>query len=146
MTRSPLPWLGGLIVVYLSVPLLAFGLRFLGSENRGFHSPGLFPALAVSLETATISLVLIAFFGIPLAYLLARSTGWASSLVGLTVQLPLALPPLMSGILLIYLVGPYTFLGRLFDGHLTNTIIGVVLVSTLPLFPSWKFALFPTPR
>jgi ABC-type Fe3+/spermidine/putrescine transport system ATPase subunit/ABC-type sulfate transport system permease component len=127
--------LAGLIVVYLSVPLVAFGIRFLGSENRGFHSPGLFPALAVSLETATISLVLISLFGIPLAYLLARSTGWFSSLVGLTVQLPLALPPLMSGILLIYLVGPYTFLGRLFDGHLTNSIIGVVLAQTFCAAP-----------
>jgi len=127
--------LGGLIVVYLSVPLVAFGIRFLGSENRGFHSPGLFPSLAVSLETATISLVLISLFGIPLAYLLARSTGWVSSLVGLAVQLPLALPPLMSGILLIYLVGPYTFLGRLFDGHLTNSIIGVVLAQTFCAAP-----------
>ena len=32
------------------------------------------------------------------------------------VQLPLALPPVMSGIVLIYLVGPYTILGQLFDG------------------------------
>ena len=135
VARSPLPWLAGLIVVYLSVPLIAFGVRFLGSENRGFHSPGLFPSLAVSLETATISLLLISLFGIPLAYLLARSTGWVSSLVGLTVQLPLALPPLMSGILLIYLVGPYTFLGRLFDGHLTNSIIGVVLAQTFCAAP-----------
>jgi molybdate transport system permease protein len=127
--------LAGLIVVYLSVPLIAFGIRFLGSENRGFHSPGLFPSLAVSLETATISLVLISLFGIPLAYLLARSTGWLSSVVGLTVQLPLALPPLMSGILLIYLVGPYTFLGRLFDGHLTNSIIGIVLAQTFCAAP-----------
>lgn len=135
VTRSPLPWLAGLIVVYLSVPLVAFGIRFFGSENRGFHSPGLFPSLAVSLESATISLVLISLFGIPLAYLLARSTGWLSSLVGLTVQLPLALPPLMSGILLIYLVGPYTFLGRLFDGHLTNSIIGIVLAQTFCAAP-----------
>jgi ABC-type sulfate/molybdate transport systems ATPase subunit/ABC-type sulfate transport system permease component len=135
VTRSPLPWLAGLIVVYLSVPLVAFGIRFLGSESRGFHSPGLFPSLAASLETSTISLALITLFGIPLAYLLARSTGWFSSLVGLTVQLPLALPPLMSGILLIYLVGPYTFLGRLFDGHLTNSIVGVVLAQTFCAAP-----------
>ena len=57
--RSPLPWLGGLIVVYLAVPLVAFALRFLGSPRRGFHVPGLFPSLFVSLESATISLALI---------------------------------------------------------------------------------------
>ena len=48
--HSPLPWLGGLIVVYLSVPLVAFAVRFLGAPRRGFHVPGLFPSLVVSLE------------------------------------------------------------------------------------------------
>ncbi len=51
-------------------------------------------------------------------------------IAGLLVMLPLALPPLMSGILLIYLVGPYTFLGRLFNGQLTMSIAGIVLAQT----------------
>ena len=111
--RSPLPWLGGLIVIYLAFPLVAFGIRFLGAPRRGFHVPGLFPSLFISLESATISLALITALGVPLAYLLSRSRSRLASLIGLVVLLPLALPPLMSGILLIYLVGPYTFLGRL---------------------------------
>ncbi len=36
----------------------------------------------------------------------------------------------MSGILLIYLVGPYTYVGRLFDGPLTHSRVGVVLAQT----------------
>ena len=51
------------------------------------------------------------------------------------VLLPLALPPLMSGILLIYLVGPYTFLGRLFGGHLTISLAGIVLAQTFCAAP-----------
>ena len=90
-----------------------------GAQDRGFGNPGLFPSLFVSLESATISLAIITLFGVPLAYLLARSTGRVASFIGLVVIVPLALPPLMSGILLIYLVGPYTYLGQLFDGRLT---------------------------
>jgi molybdate transport system permease protein len=41
----------------------------------------------------------------------------------------------MSGILLIYLVGPYTFLGQLFDGHLTNSLTGIVLAQTFCAAP-----------
>ena len=97
--------------------------------------PGLFPSLFVSLESATISLALITLLGVPLAYVLARSPGRLASLIGLVVLLPLALPPLMSGILLIYLVGPYTFLGQLFGGHLTNSLTGIVLAQTFCAAP-----------
>ena len=133
--RSPLPWLGGLIVVYLAVPIVAFAFRFLGAPRRGFHVPGLFPSLFVSLESATISLALITLLGVPLAYVLARHPGRLASLIGLVVLLPLALPPLMSGILLIYLVGPYTYLGQLFDGRLTNSLTGIVLAQTFCAAP-----------
>ena len=55
--------------------------------------------------------------------------------MGVVVLLPLALPPLMSGIVLIYLVGPYTFLGRLFGGHLTDSLTGIVLAQTFVAAP-----------
>jgi ABC-type sulfate/molybdate transport systems ATPase subunit/ABC-type sulfate transport system permease component len=135
VARSPLPWLGGLIVLYLAVPVIAFFVRFAGAQNRGFGNPGLFPSLFVSIESATISLALITLLGVPLAYLLARSKSRTSSIVGLVVQLPLALPPLMSGILLIYLVGPYTYLGQLFNQHLTMSLTGVVLAQTFVAAP-----------
>ena len=133
--HSPLPWLGGLIVVYLAVPLVAFGIRFLGAPSRGFHSPGLLPSLFVSIESSTISLALMTLFGVPLAYVLARSSGRMASVVGLVVLLPLALPPLISGILLVYLVGPYTFVGHLFGEHLTNSLAGIVLAQTFCASP-----------
>jgi molybdate transport system permease protein len=133
--KSPLPWLGGLIVLYLAIPVIGFVVRLAGAQNRGFANPGLFPSLFVSLESATISLALITLLGVPLAYLLARSPGRVASFVGLIVMLPLALPPLMSGILLVYLVGPYTYLGQLFDGRLTMSLTGVVLAQTFCAAP-----------
>jgi molybdate transport system permease protein len=124
-----------LIVIYLGYPLAAFAVRFVTSPQRGFHVPGLFPALWVSISGATIALALSALFGVPLAFLLARSKGRIASVVGLVVQIPLALPPLMSGIVLVYIVGPYTFLGQLFGRHLTDSMIGVVIAMTFVSSP-----------
>jgi molybdate transport system permease protein len=135
VTRSPLAILGGLIVLYLAVPLVAFFVRFLSTSDRGFHVPGLFPALWVSVSCASISLALITVLGVPLAYLLARSKSRLASIIGLIVQIPLALPPLMSGVVLIYIIGPYTFLGRLFGERLTESKIGIVIAMTFVASP-----------
>jgi molybdate transport system permease protein len=121
---SPLPWLGGLLALYLLVPIVAFAVRLTGGAPA---SPGLGAALATSLETATISTVVITLLGTPLAYLMARMHGVLSRLALAMVALPLALPALMSGILLLYVVGPFTILGELFNGKLTDTRTGIVL-------------------
>jgi ABC-type sulfate/molybdate transport systems ATPase subunit/ABC-type sulfate transport system permease component len=121
---SPLPWLGGLLVLYLLVPVVAFVVRLAGGVQA---SPGLGSALATSLLTATISTVVIVVLGTPLAYLMARQRGVAARVLLALVALPLALPALMSGVLLLYVVGPFTILGELFDGKLTDTRTGIVL-------------------
>ena len=133
--RTPLPWLAGLLTLYLLVPILAYGIRVAGTPASALAAPGLGSALAVSVETASISTVIIAVLGIPLGYLLSRGRGRSSTVVGVAVQLPLALPPLMSGILLIYLVGPYTYLGQIFHGALTDTRVGIVLAQTFVAAP-----------
>ncbi len=122
-------------MLYLVAPLVAFAVRFATTQQRGFHASGLVAALWTSLSGATISLVLITIFGVPLAFVLARSHGRLARVVGVLVQIPLALPPLMSGIVLIYLVGPYTFLGRLFHRGLTNSPAGVVIAMTFVAAP-----------
>jgi molybdate transport system permease protein len=132
---SPLAWLGTLVVLYLTVPVIAFAIRLAGSHDTGFSAPGLYPALWVSVLTASISLLLIAVFGIPLAYVLARSRSRIAGVVGAAVQLPLAVPQLMGGILLIFLVGPYSTLGRFFDRRLTDSLVGVVLAQTFVAAP-----------
>jgi len=133
--NSPLYLLGGLLALYLAVPLGAFLVRLATSNERGFAAPGLFPALYTSAVTATISTALIALFGIPLAYLLARSRSRWASFLGVVVALPLALPPLMAGILLIYVVGPYTTIGSLFNGNLTDSMAGIVLAQSFVASP-----------
>jgi molybdate transport system permease protein len=129
---SPLPWLAGLLLLYLLAPILAFVVRLAG----GASSPeGLGPALATSLLTATVSAAIVTVLGVPLAYLLARSRAAGARLLTVLVALPLALPPLMSGLLLLYIVGPYTVVGKLFGGGLTDTRAGIVLAQTFVAAP-----------
>jgi ABC-type sulfate/molybdate transport systems ATPase subunit/ABC-type sulfate transport system permease component len=135
--RSPRPlrWLGALLVLYLAYPVGAFVYRLFDGQNEGWSSPGLWSALWVSVEGATISVLIGVVTGIPLAYVLARRRGWLSSAVGVVVQFPLAVPPLISGILLIYIVGPYTFLGQLSGERLTQTMYGVVIAQSFVSLP-----------
>ena len=131
----PLRWLGALLVLYLAYPVGAFVVRVVTGSNEGWSTAGLWPALRVSVEGATVSLMIGVVTGIPLAYVLARRRGWLSSAVGVVVQLPLAVPPLISGILLIYIVGPYTFLGQLSGERLTQTFYGVVIAQSFVSAP-----------
>jgi ABC-type sulfate/molybdate transport systems ATPase subunit/ABC-type sulfate transport system permease component len=103
--------------------------------SSGAPTTGLLPALWMSLLTATVATGIITVFGVPLAWVLAQEHRRFWSVVGVLVQLPLALPPLMSGILLIEVVGPYTAIGRLFNGALTDTPAGIVIAQTFVAAP-----------
>jgi ABC-type sulfate/molybdate transport systems ATPase subunit/ABC-type sulfate transport system permease component len=129
-----LPVLGGLLVLYLLIPIVVLVVR-LASGGPGMSTSGLASATWISLLTASISTVIIALLGVPLAWILAQNRGPMWDTVGVAVQLPLALPPLMSGILLIEVVGPYTFIGRLFGGGLTDTVAAIVLAQTFVAAP-----------
>ncbi len=135
LRRSPLPWLGTLLAVYLALPLVGLIAHLATTRPLGFRSPGLWPAVETSVVTASISTIVIALTGVPLAYVLARSTGRLGRVVGVVVLLPLALPPLVSGILLIAVVGPYSFFGRLTGGRLTDSLAGVVIAQTFVAAP-----------
>ena len=132
---SPLRWLGALLVLYLAYPVGAFFYRLFDGQNQGWSVPGLWSALWVSVAGATISVLIGMVTGIPLAYVLAHRRGWLSSAVGVVVQLPLAVPPLICGILLVYIVGPYTFLGQLSGERLTQTMYGVVIAQSFVSAP-----------
>ncbi len=128
-------WLGGLLFIYLAYPLGAFLVRVASGHNEGWTVPGLWSALWISVAASTISLLLGVVFGIPLAYVLAHRRNWLARAVGVVVQLPLAVPPLVSGILLIYIVGPYTFLGQLSGERLTQTMYGLVIAQSFVSAP-----------
>ena len=131
----PLPWLAGLLAIYLIAPLVA-GVQQAGMADWStVDAAALTRACLTSVASATLATFVIALGGIPLGYLLARMSSRAMGMVGFLVQLPLALPPLASGILLLFLVGYTTPLSRLTSGALTDSFIGIVLAEVFVAAP-----------
>jgi ABC-type Fe3+/spermidine/putrescine transport system ATPase subunit/ABC-type sulfate transport system permease component len=127
--------LSGLLAIYLIAPFGA-GLAQIGiSDWRSADVSGLASACAVSLASATIATALVAIGGVPLGYVLARRSGRGTALLGFVVQLPLALPPLASGVLLLFLLGYASPLGRLTQGALTDSFTGIVLAEAFVAAP-----------
>jgi ABC-type Fe3+/spermidine/putrescine transport system ATPase subunit/ABC-type sulfate transport system permease component len=132
---APLPWLAGLLAIYLIAPLIAGGRQASLADWQSVDTAALLHASAVSIASATTATLIIALGGIPLGYLLARRPGRAMTALGFLVQLPLALPPLASGILLLFLVGYASPIGQLTAGALTDSFAGIVLAEVFVAAP-----------
>ncbi len=138
MTRripAPLLWLGALLAIYLCAPFVAAIQQAGLADWHSVNATALWRALAVSVSSATLSVALILIGGVPLGYCLARVPGRKMAVLGFIVQLPLAMPPLASGILLLFLVGPYAPLGLIGHGALTDSFAGIVLAETFVAAP-----------
>ena len=122
----------GLLALYLVLPFAALVFALM---SRGLvPSLPLMRPLAVSCGTALVSTALVAVGGVPLGYLLARGRGGLlAHALGILVQLPLAVPPLVGGLLLLLLFGPYAPLGRAIP--VSDTLLGIVVAQTFVAAP-----------
>jgi ABC-type sulfate transport system permease component len=131
--------LGALVVCYLAVPLVGLLLNLSGNDlSHTYRDPITQSALVTSLLTASVSTVIVGVLGIPLAYLLARYRFPGRSVLGVLVFLPLVLPPVSAGILLLIVYGPYGTIGQLLSPHgigLLDTASGIVLAQTFVSAP-----------
>ncbi len=132
---APLWWLAALLSVYLLAPFVAGISQFWAADWTAVDAPTLGRAVAVSVASATLASGLIALGGIPLGLLLARARGRLVGTLGFLVQLPLALPPLASGVLLLFLLGRRSLIGRVTGGGLTDTFAGIVLAEIFVAAP-----------
>lgn len=127
----PLAALGLIGALFLAAPLVGLLLNVSGTDLAGtYGDPRTRGAVLTSLGTATVSTALVAVVGVPLAYLLARFRFPGRAVVSALVSLPLVLPPVSAGILLLLLYGPYGTIGGLLSPHgiaLTDTAAGIVL-------------------
>ncbi|CCH74493.1 Molybdenum transport system permease protein modB [Nostocoides australiense Ben110] len=125
---------------FLVLPLVALLFRV-----PWLHLPDLFrepivgEALRLSLLCATIAALLAAVTGIPLAWLLARSTGRLTGLVRALVTVPLVLPPVVGGVALLSAFGRRGLLGKpidvVFGFSLPFTPFGVIVAETFVALP-----------
>jgi molybdate transport system permease protein len=104
--HATLAVLGGLLVAFLVLPLLALVVSTSPTEfQEGLRHPLVWPALRLSLLTTSISLVLVVLLGTPLAWSLARTQGRLARAVETAVQLPIVIPPAVAGVAMLLAFG-----------------------------------------
>lgn len=139
VTGVPLLMLSTLVLVFLAAPLIALCLNLSGSDvATTYRDPQTRLALTTSLETATIATAIVGCLGVPLAYLLSRFRFPGRTLVSVLVFLPLVLPPVSAGILLLIVYGPHGMLGQLLDPHgidFLDTASGIVIAQVFVSAP-----------
>jgi molybdate/tungstate transport system permease protein len=133
-------WLLGLcLCIYLIGPLIYF-LFTLSWPNvpAALSDPEAISSLTTSLISATIATILIGILGVPLGYLLARFSFPGKAFVSVAIYLPLVFPPVVSGIVLLVLYGPYGLIGApltAFGLEVDNTLAGIILAQMFVAAP-----------
>jgi len=102
-------------------------------------TPSEITILLLSLKVALFCIALILVPATAVAWLLARKSFWGKSLLDSMVHLPLVLPPVVPGFLLLLLFGNQGLIGKFlhenFGFSIAFTWMGAVLASAVMAFP-----------
>jgi molybdate transport system permease protein len=143
-SRPRTPWPLGvpaaLAAALLVVPLLGLVVRApWGGLGRILRTPEVLDALWLSLVCATLATLISLVLGVPLAWVLARSTAPGVRLLRALVTLPLVLPPVVGGVALLLVFGRNGLVGQWLDSWFGVTLPfstpAVVLAETFVAMP-----------
>lgn len=101
-------------------------------------APGALGPLVVSVEASALALGILVLIGTPLAYLLARGRLPAPRIWEAGLIVSMLLPPLVIGLLLVFMIGPLTPIGAALSRlHLsaTNTLFALVVAEMYEAAP-----------
>jgi len=130
--------LSALTLAYIVFPLTTI-LTFLDPVNtlESLTRPQVWNAFILSLFTATVSTSILCIIGIPLAYFLARYSNFRGKfIIRVIVVIPLVLPPLASGALLLGIFGPTSMVVHAFPRvEFTQSVIGIIIAQTYVASP-----------
>ncbi|QGN07744.1 ABC transporter permease subunit [Halorhabdus sp. CBA1104] len=130
--------LGAVLALYLVGPFLAFLLENGLPAPSAFAEPAVGAAITASVVTAPVATLLATVFGVPLAYVLARYSFRGKRLLDALVVLPLAMPPVVGGVVLLSAFGRLSAVGGLAAAigvPLTEGYLGVILAQTFVAAP-----------
>jgi molybdate/tungstate transport system permease protein len=109
-----------------------------GTVRTALQTPGALTPLVVSLQSGLITLAVLVCFGTPLAWMMARGRLPWPRVWEAGVLACLLLPPLVVGLLLIFMVGPLTPIGQAlghFNLSATNTFFALVIAEVYESAP-----------
>jgi molybdate transport system permease protein len=132
--------IAGLAALFLGLPVAALVVRAIvdGALAHALTTQVVLDALALSLVTTAISLVLTIGLGLPMAIILARRSFRGQSFLEAIVDLPIVLPPSVAGIALLLAFGRNGLLGGtlgVFGIAIPFTTIAVILAQTFVSMP-----------
>lgn len=127
-------------LVFLVVPLAGMVLEAPWGTLWGrLGDPAVLGALRLSLLAATSATLICVVFGVPLAWLLARSDLPAMRYVRALVTVPLVLPPVVGGVALLLVLGRNGLVGQhlesWFGVSLPFTTAGVIVAEAFVAMP-----------
>lgn len=115
MSRLVRAGVSGWVAVLVAIPILTLVVRGLEGGPAAFVAavtePAAVAALVLSLWTAAIATAINAVVGTAVAWALVRWDVPGRRLIGALVDLPLAIPTLVAGVLIVALFGPQTAVG-----------------------------------
>ena len=130
--------LGSVVLAFIVVPLVSLvAAPGLQGIVRAAAMPDVRAAIALSLGAALVAALLAAVFGVPLAYVLARSVFPGKGVVEALVDLPLTVPHTVAGIALLLAFGRHgplgepaaAWFGLRFWGTFAGIVVGMLFVS-----------------
>ena len=134
---------GWLCTAFLILPFVALLLHISWSDIwKVWVTSGGSP-LVISLWSTAISMVLIILFGTPLGWYLARGKSRVWKWLEFSLLIPLLMPPLVIGLLLVYFYGPYGIMGHLLSRvglSATNSILAIILAQLYESIPYYVLA------
>ena len=131
-------YLGAMIALPVAAVIQAGFENGLGNLRDAVTSPGATEAIVLTLWMSAATAVINAFFGTLIAFALVRFHFPGRGVLNAIVDLPLAVPTLVTGVMLLVLYGPSTPLGRALTGtplQVVGAKFGILLallVVTLP--------------
>ncbi|HEV2376373.1 MAG TPA: ABC transporter permease subunit [Streptosporangiaceae bacterium] len=129
----------GVVWVILLGPVIALFVHVTpGSVISALGAPGALGPLVVSLEAGGVTLAVLVGLGTPLAWLMARGRLPLPWLWETGVLASLLLPPLVVGLLLVFMVGPSTPVGQglaALHASATNTFLALVIAEVYESAP-----------
>jgi molybdate transport system permease protein len=125
-------------LAFLVLPIVAMFLEVgIAEILRSLGGSGAREALALSIRTTVIAMVVILVVGTPTAYLLGTRSFRGHSLLVTLIELPLVLPPAVAGIALLAALGPSGVLGSLLGDagirlvfETTGVVVALVFVAS----------------
>jgi sulfate/thiosulfate transport system permease protein len=139
LRAGALIYLGGMIALPLSAVISKGFANGLDSLRSAMAAPGAVAAIRLTLITALAAALVNAIFGTLLSYVLVRYRFPGRGVLSAVVDLPFAIPTLVTGVMLVALYGPASPVGGWLEAHGIHIVFAPLGVLLALLFVTLPF-------